>query len=61
MPTFPYFAGEIYLVLDNEEVLIRQGDVVIQRATNHAWKNISDRPCRMVFVLIDHTLPKGAL
>jgi len=29
------------------------GDAVVQRATNHAWANRSDRPVRMLFVLID--------
>jgi hypothetical protein len=27
--------------------------VVIRRGTNHAWANRSDRPCRMLFVLVD--------
>ena len=29
------------------------GDVVVQRGTNHAWANRSDRPCRIAFVLLD--------
>jgi quercetin dioxygenase-like cupin family protein len=41
--------GEIYLVLDDTEVLLRTGDVVIQRGTNHAWSNRSDRPCVIAF------------
>src|SRR5258706_11890118 len=45
--------GEMTLVLDDSEVLLRQGDVVIQRGTNHAWANRSGRLCRMLFVLID--------
>jgi uncharacterized cupin superfamily protein len=36
--------GEVVLVLDTEEVVLRQGDVVIQRGTNHAWNNRSGRP-----------------
>jgi quercetin dioxygenase-like cupin family protein len=60
--------GEIEMELDNNErVTIRQGDVMIQRGTNHAWRNISDRSCRMAFVLIDakplgigHALPRDA-
>ena len=32
------------------------GDAVVQRATNHAWANRSDRPVRMLFVLIDGTV-----
>jgi len=45
--------GEMTLVLDDSEVLLRPGSVVIQRGTNHAWANRSGRPCRMLFVLID--------
>lgn len=47
--------GEITLVLDNSEVLLRPGSVVVQRGTNHAWANRSGRPCRMLFVLVDGT------
>ena len=35
--------GEVVLVLDAEEVVLRQGDVVIQRGTNHAWSNRSGK------------------
>jgi hypothetical protein len=44
--------GEIYAMMDEGETLMRQGDVLIQRATNHSWSNRSDQPCRMAFVLI---------
>jgi quercetin dioxygenase-like cupin family protein len=46
-------AGEIVLLLDDEDVHLKAGDVVIQRGTNHAWSNRSDQPCRMLYVLID--------
>jgi hypothetical protein len=42
-------------VLDDSEVLLRPGSVVVQRGTNHAWANRSGRPCRMLFVLVDGT------
>jgi mannose-6-phosphate isomerase-like protein (cupin superfamily) len=45
--------GEMTLVLDNGEVLLKPGSVVVQRGTNHAWANRSGRPCRMLFVLVD--------
>lgn len=45
--------GEIVLVLDDSEVPLKRGDVVIQRGTNHAWANRSDQPCRMLFMLVD--------
>lgn len=47
--------GELTLVLDDSEVALAPGSVVIQRGTNHAWANRSGRPCRMLFVLIDGT------
>ena len=37
--------GEITLVLDTEEVHLAAGDTVVQRGTNPAWSNRSDRPC----------------
>jgi mannose-6-phosphate isomerase-like protein (cupin superfamily) len=37
--------GEITLVLDTAEVQLKAGDTVVQRGTNHAWSNRSDRPC----------------
>lgn len=45
-------SGEIYLELDEGEVLLKQGDLVVQRATRHAWRNKSDKPCTMAFILI---------
>jgi uncharacterized cupin superfamily protein len=45
--------GEMTLVLDEGEVLLRPGSVVVQRGTNHAWANRSGRVCRMLFVLVD--------
>jgi hypothetical protein len=45
--------GEVWAVLDEDETLMRPGDVLIQRGTYHAWSNRSDGICRMLFVLID--------
>ena len=45
--------GEMTLILDDAEVALAPGSVVIQRGTDHAWANRSGRPCRMLFVLID--------
>ena len=36
--------GEIVLVLDTQEVVLRKGDFVVQRGTNHAWSNRSNSP-----------------
>ena len=46
--------GETWLLLDDgSETRVGAGDAVVQRGTMHAWANRSDRPVRMVFVLID--------
>ncbi|MEU8663231.1 cupin domain-containing protein [Actinoplanes philippinensis] len=45
--------GEITLVLDDSEVLLRAGDVVVQRGIDHAWANRGTVPARVVFVLVD--------
>ena len=45
--------GEIYAVMDEGETLMRKGDVLIQRGTNHAWANRSDATARIAFILID--------
>jgi uncharacterized cupin superfamily protein len=45
--------GRVTLVLDDHDVELEAGDVVIQCGTNHAWSNRSDKPCRLLYVLID--------
>lgn len=50
-------SGEMTLVLDDSETVLRPGDVVVQRGTNHAWANRGDVPCVMAFVLVDGKEP----
>jgi uncharacterized cupin superfamily protein len=45
--------GEIWAVMDQGETLMRAGDVLIQRGTNHAWANRSQETARIAFVLMD--------
>jgi hypothetical protein len=45
--------GEVWAMLDEGETLMRAGDVLIQRGTNHSWSNRSSENCRIAFVLID--------
>jgi mannose-6-phosphate isomerase-like protein (cupin superfamily) len=45
--------GEIWSVMDEGETLLRAGDVLIQRGTNHAWANRSGKTARIAFVLMD--------
>ena len=44
--------GELVAVMDEGETVLRAGDVLVQRGTNHAWANRSGRPARIAFVLI---------
>ena len=46
-------SGEITMLLDDEEVLLKAGDVLVQCGTNHAWSNRSNDICEVAFVLID--------
>lgn len=48
--------GEVWLVLDTQEVHLKRGDVVVQRGTNHAWSNRTEEMARMVFILLDGRL-----
>jgi mannose-6-phosphate isomerase-like protein (cupin superfamily) len=45
--------GEIDMLLDDSEVHLKVGDVLVQQGTNHAWVNRGTQPCRIAFVLID--------
>jgi hypothetical protein len=46
-------SGEIVMLLDDSEITLKAGDILIQQATNHAWVNRSDEVCRIAFVLVD--------
>jgi mannose-6-phosphate isomerase-like protein (cupin superfamily) len=46
-------SGEIDMLLDDSEIHLRPGDVVIQRGTNHAWVNRGDAPCQVAFIIVD--------
>ena len=46
-------SGEIDMLVDEDEVHLTAGEVVVQRGTNHAWANRGTEPCRIAFILID--------
>lgn len=46
-------SGQIFLMLDKEEVELKAGDTFVQRGTQHAWSNRSNLPCRIAFVIVD--------
>jgi len=46
--------GEIELELDDgAKRTVRQGGVIVQRGTNHLWRNTTDKVCRIAFILIE--------
>ena len=50
-------SGEIDMLVDEGEVHLKAGDVVVQQATNHAWVNRGTQPCRIAFILLDAQEP----
>jgi len=44
--------GDVYILLDEEEVLLKAGDLLVIRGANHAWVNRSSEPCMIVGVMI---------
>ena len=45
--------GEIYAIMDEGEKLLRAGDVLIQRGTNHSWSVRSNEPCIVAAILVN--------
>jgi 2-polyprenyl-6-methoxyphenol hydroxylase-like FAD-dependent oxidoreductase len=45
--------GEMYTVMEDGETLMKAGDVLVQRGTNHAWSNRSGEICRVAFIVVD--------
>lgn len=50
-------SGRIWALMDEGETLMEAGDVLVQRATNHAWSNRDSEPAVLAFVLIDARAP----
>lgn len=46
--------GEVELELeDGRKKTVGKHGVIIQRGTNHLWRNTTDKPCRIAFILIE--------
>ena len=45
--------GEVTAILDLGEVAMKPFDVLIQRGTNHGWRNDGEEPALLVAVLVD--------
>lgn len=52
-------SGEIDMLLDDSEIHLKAGDVLVQQGTNHAWVNRGREVCRIAFVLIDAKDPRS--
>ena len=50
--------GEIDLLLDDRDVKLKAGDVVVQQATSHAWINRGAATCRLAMVFVDADEPE---
>ncbi len=50
-------SGEIDMLLDESEIHLKAGDVLVQQGTNHAWVNRGTEVCRIAFVLVDAKAP----
>ena len=49
---FTITRGEIYLVTDTDEVLLKSGDSAVVQGVNHAWSNRSNEPCMIMCVMV---------
>jgi len=50
-------AGEVELLLDRGSATVGTGDLVVQRATRHTWRNRSDAPALLLAILTTVTTP----
>jgi len=51
--------GEIYAIMDKAETLLKAGDILVQRGTNHSWSVRGNEPCIIAAVLVS-AAPLGA-
>jgi mannose-6-phosphate isomerase-like protein (cupin superfamily) len=52
-------SGEVHLVLEDGETLLRPGDSAVQRGTVHTWSNRTDQPCITVVAMIPLVRTEG--
>ena len=48
------------MMMDEDEVLLKAGDMVIQRGTNHAWSNRGTEPCVIALILVEGVTTRDA-
>ena len=45
-------SGELTMIFEDRELVLRAGDVVVQQATPHGWANRGDEPCVVAAILL---------
>jgi quercetin dioxygenase-like cupin family protein len=45
--------GEIHAIMETGEKLLRAGDILVQRGTNHSWSVRGNEPCIIAAVLVN--------
>jgi hypothetical protein len=45
--------GEIHALMEKGETLLRAGDILVQRGTNHSWSVRGSEPCIVAAVLVN--------
>jgi mannose-6-phosphate isomerase-like protein (cupin superfamily) len=54
-------AGEVWLYVGEAEVQLRAGDFVVQRGTDHRWRNRGTVPCTMLALMVSTHPGTGAI
>ena len=44
--------GETVYLVDREEVKLKAGDLVIERGTEHSWRNEGDTPAGLLVTVV---------
>ena len=45
--------GEVTFLVDVEEVALRAGDLVVERGTDHSWRNEGTEPVAVLVVVVE--------
>ena len=45
--------GEIWVLVDEGELCLKQGDTLVQRGTNHSWSVRTEEPCLIAAILVN--------
>ena len=52
--------GEIHAIMETGEKLLKAGDVLVQRGTNHSWSVRGNEPCVVAAILVNAKPVGGA-